>query len=113
MDYYSLQNSVTGNISSYFANVTITGNEQLDKMVGIQIAMQFTSVISMFFGYIAVIIPCIFKLPLYLPWLYKKIINKNYIIVEIEGSVKMYHLLLIYLQNTEKNKIYYNNIIIS
>lgn len=104
MDYYSLQNSVTGNISSYFANVTITGNEQLDKMVGIQIAMQFTSIISMFFGYIAIIIPCIFKLPLYLPWLYKTIMNKNYIIVEIESSVKMYHLLLIYLQNTEKAK---------
>ena len=104
MDFNSLQKNFTGNLTSYFSNISITGNEQVDRMVGIQIAMQMTSIFSMFFGYLAIIIPCIFQLPLYIPKLYRWLISLNYIIVEIEGSVKMYHLLLIYLQNTEKAK---------
>ena len=77
MDFNSLQKNFTGNITSYFSNISITGNEQVDRMVGIQIAMQMTSIFSMFFGYLAVIIPCIFQLPLYIPKLYRWLISLN------------------------------------
>jgi hypothetical protein len=87
------------NITSYFGNTTITGNQQVDQFLMLQLIMQFTSVITTVIGFITIGFTIIAKLPLYLPSLITWIIKKNYIIIEVESGVKVYKLLIGYLKN--------------
>jgi GTPase SAR1 family protein len=86
------------NITNYFQNVTITGNPQIDKFVGIQLLLQFSTLITSIIGYITIGITLIFKLPLYIPFIWDWIVNKNYIIIELESSNKIYKMLYNYIK---------------
>ena len=104
------------NITSYFGNTTITGNQQVDQFLMVQLIMQFTSVITTVIGFITIAFTLIIKLPLYLPSIIMWCIKKNYIIIEIEGYSKPYKLLTAYLKNkytkdnqSMKNSVYLLN----
>lgn len=90
---------INSNITSYFGNTTITGNQQVDQFLMLQLIMQFTSVITTVIGFITIAFTLIVKLPLYLPSIVTWFVKKNYIIIEVEGGVKAYKLLINYLKN--------------
>jgi hypothetical protein len=104
------------NITSYFGNTTITGNQQIDQFLILQLIMQFTSVITTIIGFITIALTLLIKLPIYLPAIITWLIKKNYIIIEVESGVKAYKLLISYLKNkfikdnkSMKNSIYLLN----
>ena len=117
MDLYSLQHSLSENITGFLSNTTITGNKHFDKFLGFQIALQSTSILASLIGSVSLVFLFFVKLPLYIPQFCKWIHNKNYIIIEVEGGNKMYSLLIGYLKNihikekkeTMKNSIYMLN----
>jgi len=92
------------NFTSFLSNLTITGNQQIDRYVIFQTGLQLTSVFTSFLGYGFVIIPFIFKLPFYLPNLIMWIVTKNYIITEIEYGIKLYSIITSYLKLIHKKE---------
>jgi len=107
MDSYLPESSFTSNITSYLANMTITGNKQIDSFVTLQLVLQLTSIIATLVGSVTFIIPLILKSPTYLPYIFQYFITRNYIIIEIEYG-KMYNLMNAFLKITtlkEKTQI--------
>ena len=107
---------IQSNLTSYLGNTTITGNQQIDQFVILQLIMQFTTMFSTIFGLVALAFGLVFKLPLYLPQISLWCIRKNYITVEIESGLKMYKLLVSYLKEFHaaekvnmKNQVYLLN----
>jgi len=92
------------NITNYFQNVTITGNPQIDKFVGIQLLLQLSTFFTSIIGYISIVLALIFKLPLYMPDIYKWIVNRNYIIIEVEGGAKIYQMIYSYIKDTSSKE---------
>jgi len=103
MDTY-LDYNIQQNMTSYFSNVTITGNPQIDKFVVVQLALQVTSIFTSFLGYSAIIIPFMFKLPFYMPDFLKWLYFKNFITIEIEGGIKLYKITTNYIRTIHKNE---------
>jgi hypothetical protein len=103
MDYgpYALLNE---NVTTYFNNKTITGNPQIDKFLILQFMLQFTGILTSILGSISVLFFFIIKLPLYAPSFYNWVINKIYIIIEIEANTKMYNLLIGYIIEDDAKK---------
>jgi hypothetical protein len=93
------------NITSYFQNVSITGNQQFDKFVGIQLILQLSTFITSIIGYISIVLALIFKLPLYLPSFYKYLINKNYIIIEVSNGAKIDQMIYTYIKDASSKEI--------
>ena len=71
MDSYLPESSFTSNITSYLANMTITGNKQIDSFVTLQLVLQLTSIIATLVGSVTFIIPLILKSPTYLPYIFQ------------------------------------------